>query len=59
MDYDAVIGSAETTIGMVEAIRRSVADEALNLQHYGVLWHTNTMVHNSALWHVLTLWEPS
>eukprot|EP00438_Fugacium_kawagutii_P031896 Skav206018 [mRNA] locus=scaffold3015:78541:84767:+ [translate_table: standard] len=28
MDYDAVIGSAETTIGMVEAIRRSVAEEA-------------------------------
>lgn len=28
MDYDAVISSAETTIGMVEAIRRSLAEQA-------------------------------
>ena len=28
MDYDTVISSAETTIGMVEAIRRSLAEQA-------------------------------
>ena len=28
MDYDAVISSAETTIGLVEAIRKSMAEQA-------------------------------
>ena len=31
MDYDAVISSAETTIGLVEAIRKSMAEQAGSL----------------------------
>ena len=36
MDYDTVISSAETTIGMVEAIRRSLAEQAGGFQPFHI-----------------------